>query len=77
MLGLLVNTLATDEKYPVLSRDNLMITIQLQLTQKQKAFSQFFAPVSKSSLNFKNSEKNDDPYRFCIFEVTDFESVGR
>ena len=38
ILGLLVNTLATDEKYPVLNRDNLTIPIEMQLSQKQKAF---------------------------------------
>ena len=36
ILGLLVNTLATDEGYPILNRDNLMIPSQMQLYQKQK-----------------------------------------
>ena len=52
ILGLLVNTLASDEKYPVLNRDNLTIRIQMQLSQKQKTFSQFFALFLKSRLNF-------------------------
>ena len=38
ILGLLVNTLAAGEKYPVLTRDYLTIPIQLQLSQKQKLF---------------------------------------
>ena len=38
ILGLLVNTLAADEKYPVLNTDNLTIPIQMQLSQKQKSF---------------------------------------
>ena len=75
ILGLLVNTLAADEKYPVLSRDNLTIPIQMQLSQKQKTFSQFFAAFLKSTLNFKHFESKDDPHRFCIFEVTDSENV--
>ena len=41
MLGLLVNTLAADGKYPVLNRDNLTIPIHMQLSQKQKPSSQF------------------------------------
>ena len=49
ILGLLVNTLAADEKYPVLTRDNLTIPIQMQLSQKQKTLSVFFAAFSKSS----------------------------
>ena len=77
VLGLLVNTLAADEKYPVLNRDNLTIPIQMQLSQKQKTFSQFFAAFLKSTLNFKHFESKDDPHRFCIFEVTDSENVVR
>ena len=65
ILGLLVNTLAADEKYLVLHRDNLTIPIQMQLShkqksqklsQKQKKFSQFFAAILKSRLNFKHFE---------------------
>ena len=77
ILGLLLNTLAADEKYPVLNRDNLTIPIQMQLSQKQKTFSQFFAAFLKSTLNFKHFESKDDPHRFCIFEVTDSENVVR
>ena len=55
-LGLLVNTLADDEKYPVLNRDNLTIPIQMQLSQKQKTFSEFFAAFLKSYLNFERFE---------------------
>ena len=57
ILGLLLNTLATDGKYLVLNRDNLPIPIQIQLSQKQKRFSQFFAAVLKSRLNFEYIQK--------------------
>ena len=77
ILGLLVNTLAANEKYPVLNRDNLTIPIQMQLSQKQKTFSEFFAAFLKSRLNFKYFLKKDDPPRFCIFEITDSENVVR
>ena len=77
ILELLVNTLAADEKYPVLNRDNLTIPIQMQLSQKQKTFSEFFAAFLKSRLNFKYFLKKDDPPRFCIFEITDSENVVR
>ena len=56
ILGLLVNTLAANEKYPVLNRDNLTIPIQMQLSQKQKTFSNFYAAFLKSRLNFKDFE---------------------
>ena len=71
ILGLLVNTLAADEKYPVLHRDNLTIPIQMQISQKQKTLAEFFASNFKSRLNFKHFFKKDDSHRFCIFEVTD------
>ena len=55
-MGLLLNTLAADETYPVLNRDNFVIPIQMQLSQKQKPFSEFFAAFLKSILNFKHFE---------------------
>ena len=57
MLELLVNTLAINEKYPVLNRDSLRILIQMQLSQKQKNFSEFFLALLKSRLNFEHFEK--------------------
>ena len=73
-LGLLVNTLAADEKYPPLNRDNLTLPIQMQLSQKQKISSQFVTAFLKSRLNFKYFETKDNPHRFCISQVTDFEN---
>ena len=49
ILGLLVNTLAANENYPVLNRDNLTIPIQMHVSQKQKKFSKFFAAFWKFS----------------------------
>ena len=69
-MGQLVNTVASDEKYPALNRDNLTIPIQMQMSQKQKNFSAFFAEYLKSKLNFEQFEKKDDPDIFCIFEIT-------
>ena len=56
-LGTLVNTLASHEKKLVLHGDNLRMKIQMQLSQKQKDFSQFFAAFLKSILNFEYFEK--------------------
>ena len=53
MLGLLLDTLAADEKYPVLNRDNLTIPIQMQLSEKQKTISQFSAAFLKRISNFE------------------------
>ena len=66
ILGLLVNALTADEKYPVLNRDNLTIPIQMQLSEKQKTFDQFFAAYLKSSLNFKCFEKKESVIDFVF-----------
>ena len=62
ILRLLVNTLTVDEKHYLLSRDNLTQTIQIQLSQKQKTFFQFFLAFLKSILYLKTFPKNDDPH---------------
>ena len=76
-LGTAYYTLPTDEKYPLLNTENLTIPIQMQLSQKKKTFSQFFAAFLKSRLNFKCFEIKDDPYRFCSSESTDSQNVVR
>ena len=75
--GLLINKLDSDDRYPVLNRDNLTIVGQMQLPQKQKTFSQFSAAFFKSRFNFKYFEKKDGARRFCISEITDFEKMVR
>ena len=57
-----VNTLTADDKYSLLNRDNLTQQNRTQLSQKQKAFSQFFLTFSKSTLNFEQIQKKDDPH---------------
>ena len=76
-LGLVVNKLTADHKYPVLNRDNLTTPIQIQLSRKQKSFSQFFAAFLKSRLNFKCFQEKDDANRSCTSEITDSENVVR
>ena len=57
MLRLFVNTLTVDDKHYLLNRDNLTQPIQMQVSQKQKAFSGFFFAILKSILNFKHLSK--------------------
>ena len=47
----------------------------MQLSQKQKKFSQFFAAFLKFRLSFEHFEKKDDPYSFCLSEIMDSENV--
>ena len=62
ILRLFVNTLTVNDKHYLLNRDNLTEPIQIQLSQKQKIFSEFFFAFLKSILNFKHLPKNDDPH---------------
>ena len=48
----------------------------MQLSEKQKAFSQFFSSFLKSSLNFEHFQKKDDAPGWCISEITDSEKCG-
>ena len=77
ILGLLVNTLAAEENYPVLKRDNLPISIEMELSLKEKNFSLIFAAFLKSRLNFERFEKKHGPHSLCISEITDSENVVR
>ena len=56
-----VNTLTADDKYSLLNRDNLTQPIRTPLSQKHKAFSQFFLAFSKSTLNFEHFQNKYDP----------------
>ena len=77
ILGLLANTWAADDRYPVPNRENLMIPIEMQLSQKQKTFADFFSAFLKSTLNFEDLKKKGDPHRFCASEISDFKIVIR
>ena len=56
-VGLFVNTLPADDKHYLLNRENLAQPIHMQLSQKQKSFSQFPFAFLKSILNYKQLPK--------------------
>ena len=62
IVRLLLNALTADKKHYLPNRDNLTQPIQMQLSQKQKTFSEFFFAFLKSILNFKHLPKKDDPH---------------
>ena len=69
MLILFVNTLTDDDKYSLLNRNNLTQPIEILLSQKEKTFSQFSAPFSKSTFNFEHFQKKDDRDSRCISQI--------
>ena len=70
------NTLSADGKYSLLNRDNLTQPIQMQLSRKQKTFSEFFSAFLKSSLNFEHFQKKDNSDSRGISKITDSEKYG-
>ena len=62
ILRLFVNKLTVNDKDYLLNRDNLTHPIQIQLSQKQKTFSEFLFAFLKSILNLKLLLKKDDPH---------------
>ena len=68
--------MTVDDKHYLLNRDNLTQPIQIQLSQKQKIFSEFFFAFLKSILNFKHLPKKDDPHSWCISGNTGSEKYG-
>ena len=68
--------MTVDEKHYLLIRDNLTQTIPIQWSQKQKTFCAFFFPYLKAILNFKHSQKEDDPHSWCISGNTGSEKYG-
>ena len=57
ILRLFVNTLTVNDKHYLHNRDNLTQQIHMQLSEKEKTFSELFFPVLKSILNFKHFPK--------------------
>ena len=71
ILGLLVSTLPADAMYSILNREYLTEPIHMQLSKKQKHFSEFLSAFSKSRSNFKHFEKDNDHYTLSSSEITD------
>ena len=76
ILTLFVNTLTADDKYSLLSRDNLSQPIQMHLSQKQNGISHFFLCIYQIYIKFGIFSKKDDPHSLCISEITNSERTG-
>ena len=61
ILRLFLNTLTVNDKNYLLNRDNLTLPIHMQISRKQKTFSQFFFVFLKSIRNFEILTKKDGP----------------
>ena len=57
VIGVFVNTLTADYKYPVRYCENLPFPNKMQLSKKRKTFCHFFVPLMESTWNFKHLKK--------------------
>ena len=68
--------MTVDDKHYLLNRDNLTEPIQMQLSKKQKTFSEISLAFLNSLSNFKHFPTKDDPHSWCISGNTGFEKYG-
>ena len=68
--------MTVDDKHYLLNRDNLTERIQMQLSKKQKTFSEISFAFLKSMLNFKDLPKKNDTYTWCILGNTGSKKDG-
>ena len=61
ILTVFFNTLTCDDKH-LLNSDNLTEQIQMELSKKQKPFSEISFAFLKSILNFKHLPTKDEPH---------------
>ena len=54
--------MSADGKYSLFNKDNLTQPIQIELSRKQKTFSEYFSAFLKFHLKFEHIKKKDDPH---------------
>ena len=60
ILQMFVNTLIVADKYRVQDCENLPLPIEIQFSEQQNTFSQFFVPFLECTSTFKHFETKDD-----------------
>ena len=70
------NSLSAYGKYSLLNRDILVTPIQMQLSRKQKPFSELFSAFFKSSLNFGHFQTKDNSQSWAVSEIVQSEKQG-
>ena len=62
-----------DDEFSRSNRENLLLPIQRQLSEKLKIFSQLSIAFLEGTLNLEHFEKKNEPHSSSISEVTDSE----
>ena len=75
IVGVFLNTLTSDGKYPVEGCENFQLPFQTQLSEKRKTVAQLFVPFLDFTSHSEHFERNDDCRRQGISEITDTENL--
>ena len=59
VLGVFVNILTADDKYPLQDCENLQLPIEMQLSEKRKLFWEFFVTLLEPASIFKHFGRKD------------------
>ena len=70
------NTLTANHKYPFRDSENSSALIQVQLSLRQKDFSDFSNPFHEFTSNFKDFEKKYHRHSYFIMEFTGCEKLS-
>ena len=73
ILGPFVNTLTSDKKYFAVKRENLPQSIEIELSNKLKIFSENSTAFLKFTFNLKHFKNKDESHSVCLSEIIDFE----
>ena len=63
------NTLTADDKYSFRNMQNFLQQLQTLLSEKRKAYFEFFIEILKYSWNLEHFEKNDENPALIISEI--------
>ena len=68
-----INKFTADDKYFRYNRENLLLPLLMELSQKPKIFCCFFIAFLESTLNFEHFQKGGRPHSLSISEIIDSE----
>ena len=68
--------LTANDRYSLCNSENLQQQLQMQLSNKQTSFSDFFLSFLKFPSTFQHFQVKDDPDSLYILEIADWERHG-
>ena len=68
--------LTADDRYSLCNSENLPQQLQMQLSNKQTSFSDFFLSFLEFASTFQHFQVKDDPDSLYILDIADWERYG-